>query len=144
MDKKSDVSINKDNNLFISQQQNFNTISRNKLTIKDSINSEKTKNLTISAQKHYCPFCEHCNVIKDNNLDKYLVYTKEAKNIINKGFEYILNSNMIKISNEIFSEFNMDEITNNNEENSTKYKNKSTFEMEVINYSNHLDTFKLP
>ena len=51
---------------------------------------------------------------------------------------------MIKISNEIFSEFNMNEITNNNEENSTKYKNKSTFEMEVINYSNHLDTFKLP
>lgn len=39
-------------------------------------------------QGFYCPHCEHCNKIDDENLDQYFAM-KEAKGIIQKGFEYI-------------------------------------------------------
>jgi len=39
-------------------------------------------------QGFYCPHCEHCNKIEDENLDKYMAM-KEAKNVIQKGFEFI-------------------------------------------------------
>jgi hypothetical protein len=57
----------------------------------------KTRNtFSNNNQKLYCPFCEHCNSIKDENLDNFIAYTKESKSIINKGFEYILNSGILK------------------------------------------------
>jgi len=39
-------------------------------------------------QGFYCPHCEHCNKIQDENLEQYFAM-KEAKNIIKKGFDYI-------------------------------------------------------
>lgn len=50
--------------------------------------SSINKIFTKRNQGYYCPHCEHCNNIKDENLDKYIAM-KDAKNIIKKGFEYI-------------------------------------------------------
>lgn len=118
----------KESDLFISQQINYYTNSRNRFTNRDSINADHTINLTKNSLKHYCPFCEHCNEIKDSNLDKYLIYTKEAKSIINKGFEYILNSNLLKNQKEIFSDYDLADFTKKDEDFSAKNKK---FDMEV-------------
>jgi len=40
---------------------------------------------------YYCPNCDHCNNLNDENLDKHFEMT-EAKNIIKKCFDYIANN----------------------------------------------------
>ena len=42
-----------------------------------------------NSNNFYCPHCDHCNNIKDENLEKYL-NMKEAKNIVKKSLEYIV------------------------------------------------------
>ena len=127
----------KDKGLFISQQKILNTTSR-KFLVNKHINKNNTSIIeTQSTQKFYCPVCEHCNVIKEPNLEKYLLYIKESKSIINKGFEYILNSNLIKNKTDIFSDFDLIDFTKNDEiqpssDNLVK-NNKKNFDMEVKN-----------
>lgn len=50
----------------------------------------------------YCPFCMHCNHISDEYLNKYFDIL-EGKNIIKKGFNYILNNFAVDKGNRITS-----------------------------------------
>jgi len=56
---------------------------------------EKSEN-----KKFYCPYCEHCNVLKEEQMEKYIFSIKEAKNIVNKAFEFITTSDLI-LGNEL-------------------------------------------
>jgi len=51
---------------------------------------------------HYCPHCEHCNKITDENLNKHFEII-EGKNIIKKGFDFILN--YIDVENKPYMEY---------------------------------------
>ena len=46
----------------------------------------------------FCPFCEHCNKLEDPHLTTYLNSIKDSKSILSKGFEYIIQSNILKNS----------------------------------------------
>ena len=47
------------------------------------------------SQKFYCPYCTHCNSMKDENLEYYICTIRESKNIINKGFDYLIHSDIL-------------------------------------------------
>ena len=42
--------------------------------------------------KHYCPYCEHCNIMKDQNLENHMHSLAQANVIINKGFDFIVQN----------------------------------------------------
>jgi len=65
----------------------------------------------------YCPHCEHCNNISDDNLDKHLEIIK-GKNIIRKLFDYIVNH--VNIENNPFLDF-----TSHKQEKDVKIENKN-------------------
>jgi len=62
-------------------------------------------------RKHefYCPHCEHCNGLKDGYFDDHLSALQEAKNIITKSFEYVLNTNMFQKNNQNFFDYKLKE-----------------------------------
>jgi hypothetical protein len=51
---------------------------------------------TMYSNNYMCPFCEHCNKIKDDNLDSYINEVNEAKSTIKKGIEFLIDSNLHK------------------------------------------------
>ncbi len=65
--------------------------------------SPKKTTVFSDSRKFFCPFCEHCNKINDNYLDNYLCTIKETKNIINKGFDFIIHSDFLS-NTEIFKD----------------------------------------
>ena len=74
----------------------------------------------------YCPFCDHCNNLKDSKLEEYIWAINESKNLINKGVEYILKSKFLEQNNLDF--FNLsDKITAANENNENKDDKKQQF-----------------
>ena len=91
--------------------------------------------VTNQQQKFFCPFCEHCNNLKDDTLDKFISYTYESKSILNKGFEYILNSGLLKTKSEIFAEAEINNTKRQEEfyyeEPENNKKNKVVFDIEV-------------
>jgi hypothetical protein len=114
-------------------------------------------------QGFYCPHCSHCNNIKDETLDTYLAL-KEAKSIINKGFDYIcknydtdqsyldfmLNENNRKEENNIntsnlnsnicFNNNNYKKINNNNKSSSKLKSSKNVhFPMSISNLNNNMN-----
>ena len=94
----------------------------------------KTKNsFTNQNQKFYCPYCEHCNTFKENSLDNFISYTKESKSILNKGFEYIINSGILKNKNNFL--YDLESLENNREEvyyeERSNINNKNQFDIEV-------------
>lgn len=42
--------------------------------------------------KFFCPYCDHCNDIKDKNLDNHIQNLNKANVIINKGFDYLVRN----------------------------------------------------
>jgi len=88
---------------------------------------------------HYCPNCDHCNVISDENLEKHF-NLKEAKNIIRKSLDYIVNNYN---TDQTFMDFI---ISNNDKEVNTKEslkkisinKNSSHHPLEQNNLNNNL------
>ena len=68
----------------------------------DEIGSKALKKFIDNSQdkKFYCPYCEHCNVIKEDQMEKYIYSIKESKNIINTSFNFITTSDII-LGNEL-------------------------------------------
>jgi hypothetical protein len=94
----------------------------------------KTKNsFTNQNQKLYCPYCEHCNSIKDENLDDFISFTRESKSILNKGFEYIINSGILRNKFENFNDLDYSNKKKNVDfyEESFNKNNKTYFNIEV-------------
>lgn len=62
----------------------------NSLILNENQRKEKLIEKVLSKRKdiYYCPNCDHCNSITDENLDKHFVMN-EAKNIIKRSFDYI-------------------------------------------------------
>jgi len=50
-------------------------------------NSEKTK--------LYCPYCDHCNSNNEDELIKFTNAIKESKNILSRGFDFIIDSGIM-------------------------------------------------
>jgi len=84
-------------------QEEFNNVIKQKRVyykVKDKSPSHSQINISnISAfggdskeKALYCPYCEHCNQINDKNLIDHVTIIKEAKNIINKCAQHILDS----------------------------------------------------
>jgi len=92
----------------------FNNTARNDLT--EKILNQKNR-------AFYCPNCEHCNVISDENLEKHF-NMKEAKNIIQKSLNFIINT---YDNNEPYLDF----IIKNNSD--TREENKNNNEKEIKN-----------
>lgn len=44
-------------------------------------------------KSHHCPFCEHCNSLKDESLNKLQYHCKETCDFIAKSVQYILKEN---------------------------------------------------
>ena len=65
------------------------------ITVKDKDSFQNTKMHSAVGDKFYCPFCSHCNTIKDENLEYYIYVIRDSKNIINKGFDYIIHSDIL-------------------------------------------------
>ena len=113
-----------------------------------SVNSWNSINKIFSRRNlgFYCPHCEHCNNIKDENLEKYFSM-KEAKNIIKTGFNYILENYDNDLSFlDFLLNFNSNSKENNN--NSTggsprgsgiKENNNSHYPMHKNNVNNNMN-----
>jgi hypothetical protein len=85
------------------------------------VNSKNTSRIGKNNNESFCPYCEHCNKMSESNLDNHLYSIKEAKNILNKGVNFIVNSGLI--SKEKVDLF----LINNSSEHSDKLnKDKST------------------
>ena len=91
---KLETNKNESDNMFITRSERKDNTN---FTLRKSTSPVKKPNLGFE-DKFYCPFCEHCNNIKDENLEKYIYTIKESKTIINKGFEYIINSDILSDS----------------------------------------------
>jgi len=78
----NDNNKNNDNNNNNCNSQLFNNSNKNNYLVE--------KILTQKSNNYYCPNCEHCNIISDENLQKHF-NLKEAKNIIKKSLDYIVN-----------------------------------------------------
>ena len=113
-------------------EQNFNIVNINKFN-KKIINTNnstteqftKEKNLfepDITSNIHFCPYCSHCNNIKDDNLEKYL-NIQEAKKVIKKSVDFIYENFQNKSS--VF-EFSLD-TNEKDEENRKQNKLRKTF-----------------
>lgn len=98
-------------------QESENTQFRSTKT--NSVNA-KMKNIKLETQTNrvesrsfYCPFCEHCNKSRtDEYLDMYIICIKEAKSIISKSFDYILNSQVGKQNIiELFNTYKEEKVT---------------------------------
>jgi len=62
------------------------------------------KNTFQENENGYCRFCQHCNNLKDDNLEFYLNCSIEAKNIIQRSAKYIINKKeLTNKSMEIFN-----------------------------------------
>jgi hypothetical protein len=70
---------------------NSKITSPNNTNINNNITFIKNLNKNINSDKIFCPHCDHCNLLKDDYLEKYL-NMKEAKDILKKSLEYILNN----------------------------------------------------
>ena len=93
---------------------------------KKEIQMNKTVINHETANKFFCPFCNHCNKLKDNDYDNYTYNLSQANTIINKGFDYIIQNlkNFDKNGIDLFSN-NYNSITDLKEEN-IKDENKYT------------------
>lgn len=84
----SNNSINNNNNIYLnSSSNNINLIHNSSSNTLNSIN----RAVYNSSNKYFCPHCEHCNVIKDDNLEKYF-NMKEARNIVRKSLDFIVTN----------------------------------------------------
>lgn len=63
----------------------FPIVAKTKSSFKQSVNHD-------NLAKFYCPYCEHCNNMKDQNLDMHMQSLSQANIVINKGFEYIVSN----------------------------------------------------
>lgn len=102
------------NNLYLNSSINNGNINQVNNSIRESnsncnINNVNNNNASINIQnntlysisnptgfklkfnKYFCPHCEHCNVIKDDNFEKYF-NMKEARNIVRKSLDFILTN----------------------------------------------------
>lgn len=73
-----------------------NSSINNNSYFKEENNMDMVENLLKKKKNiYYCPNCEHCNIINDENLQKHFEMNT-AKNIIKKSFDYIANNFEIK------------------------------------------------
>ena len=95
--KTQEISHNITKMLDFGGENNEENINQNPTYFNLDNNTNQNRRLTKENynKKFYCPFCEHCNNIKDANLDSYIYTIRESKNIINRGFDYIIHSNIL-------------------------------------------------
>jgi hypothetical protein len=137
LDKKEIITVYEDNSnkLRVSKKNETTSTSLPKLT---KISHRKTgsiqmysKNNFNSSINYYCPCCDHCNTLNDNKYEEYMFSIREAKNIINKAFDYITNNfNSENSFNNIFSENKKDNINNIDDD----------FEKSMLNYKKLIST----
>ena len=60
--------------------------------IKDTSRNKSLSNHHDNVKKFFCPFCEHCNIIKDHYLENHINSISQANLVINKGFDYIIQN----------------------------------------------------
>ena len=56
-----------------------------------TVNKSRTNKNEIK-NKFFCPYCEHCNNIKDQFLENHIQSLARANITINRGFEYIMQN----------------------------------------------------
>lgn len=144
---------NNDNNnnyaTFLNSSSNNNLNQNNSHTM-----NSVTKTLNQKQSKFFCPHCEHCNIIKDENLEKYF-NMKEAKSIVRKSLDFIVTNYqtdqnyldfLLGNNNPGFSYLNyinannLQQINTNNNlhlnnveyENLKNLKNRTKFDIEVL------------
>ena len=92
----SKETTNYDNTQTENSRQNFNTKITRSTFPAISSKKENQANKTIinheNINKFFCPFCEHCNNLKDTEYDNYTYNLSQANTIINKGFDYIIQN----------------------------------------------------
>jgi len=82
---------NSNSNIFMTNVANgSNLVMLNSSNRSNTLHSI-SKVLNQNSKKYFCPHCEHCNIIKDENLEKYF-NMKEAKNIVKKSLDFIVTN----------------------------------------------------
>lgn len=89
---------------------------KNKGPVKSSFDSHISKSINkehniTNERKFYCPFCQHCNQLKDDYLDDHIYLIRESRSVITKGLEHIIQSNIMN---------DLDIFKINEEDNSSK------------------------
>jgi len=120
------------------------------ITSKNSINSWNAINKIFNKrnQGFFCPHCEHCNNIQDENLEKYFAM-KEAKNIIKKGFDYICEYyendqsflDFLINTDQGANSFNSNNVKNNINNNNTFDLNHIVSNANLNNIDNHDENY---
>jgi hypothetical protein len=93
--------------------------------------------------KFYCPFCQHCNQMNDDNLEQNIIILRESKNILTKGLEFIVNNDYISKGNAdlIFENNNDGDNTGNTNINGNGNipvsDNSSSMEQKSLEYVSH-------
>jgi hypothetical protein len=131
---------------------NINQISQDTplTSSKTNLGTPKVKNLACEPQttkvetgSFYCPFCEHCNKsTTDEYLDMYTLSVKEAKSIISRSFDYILNSqvgqqNIIELFNSYKDETTTSGIESTKEQ--SKYLETFSYRGTTKNFNKNSD-----
>lgn len=120
--KQSNISIidkNLKNRIKLSQ---LNTNLKRKSTKLSILNKKTLSNMSVKTEnKHFCPFCDHCNNIEDKYMDSYVNSVRKAKGVINRSFAAILRKEIISknFKFDSFLDFNM----RINEDNFSSFKN---------------------
>ena len=75
-----------------SQNSLFKTFFPIVTSIDNSIGNKKGAIKNEYINKFFCPFCNHCNNLKEQFQDSFINSLSHANNIINKGFDYIVQN----------------------------------------------------
>ena len=111
----------------IQNSSNSNSLSINYYNGEKSLNNHKRDN------PFYCPFCDHCNNLKDSRLEDNIRVMYESKSFINKAFEFTLKTNILENNN--LDLFNLnDKITDNIDCQNVNEKEKKQhfFDIDVL------------
>lgn len=99
IDIKNSTQMNNNTNLNLDQLES-KRLSKN-LLFKTSLPIPMSKNDNLknrksfaheNMSKFFCPYCDHCNNFKDQNLEKHMQNLLQANVIINKGFDYMVKN----------------------------------------------------
>ena len=108
-----------------------------------NISSSNRQTESIKKQKNdfpFCPYCSHCqNKFDSKLLNDYLFEIKDAKNIISKGCEYIINNSCLEKLDKIFKCTEPESLLLSEED---EMELKRLKEKQVINFDDFLLEYK--
>ena len=142
-DEGSTVLRSKRGSISISRSMSVLPNHNNSSSFLPNISSSNRQTESILKQKNdfpFCPYCSHCqNKFDSKLLNDYLFEIKDAKNIISKGCEYIINNSCLEKLDKIFKCTEPESLLLSEED---EMELKRLKEKQVINFDDFLLEYK--